>query len=113
MQNNGCMMVSTPVITSIKFKGLCSTNDQFQVTTGLKQKYEALIKPVENNDIKEFFGRPTFLASSTMIHLLPYALSLCDVYSFSPCFHIQEDSDELSEFWVLEALMCMLKSYHY
>ena len=117
-QNTNAILVNTPIITSNNYNDLTYNNhSQFQVTTFLKtidtdsdkiDVFNSLIE--ENIDILnyirkyEFFRQFTYLNTSHISHLIPYSLSLSDVYSFGPVFRVESKFvRDLCEFWLLEA----------
>lgn len=88
-QENNCIKVSPPLLTSSDCEG---AGEVFVV--------ESLNKPKN-----EFFEKPAFLTVSAQLHLEVLALSLNRVWCLSPCFRAEDSNTNrhLCEFWMLEA----------
>lgn len=91
-QENSCVKVSPPLITSSDCEG---AGEQFSVESIHKSK-------------NQFFEKSTYLTVSAQLHLEVLALSLNRVWCLSPCFRAEDSntSRHLSEFWMLEAELC-------
>lgn len=88
-QENGCIKVSPPLITSSDCEG---AGEQFKLESLRKHK-------------DQFFDKSVYLSVSGQLHLEVLALSLNRVWCLSPCFRAEDSntSRHLSEFWMLEA----------
>ena len=92
--DNGFFYIHTPIITGTDAEGAGET---FRVTT--------LPFGEKNNDnSKDFFGKPTHLTVSGQLEAELAALALGKVYTFGPTFRAENSNTtrHLAEFWMVE-----------
>ena len=92
--DNGFFYIHTPIITGTDAEGAGET---FRVTT--------LPAGEKNNDNrKDFFGKPTHLTVSGQLEAELAALALGKVYTFGPTFRAENSNTtrHLAEFWMVE-----------
>ena len=92
--DNGFFYIHTPIITGTDAEGAGET---FRVTT--------LPEGEKNNDNrKDFFGKPTHLTVSGQLEAELAALALGKVYTFGPTFRAENSNTtrHLAEFWMVE-----------
>ena len=89
-QDQGFVYVHTPIITGNDAEG---AGECFTVTTRQDDHYE-----------EDFFGKHAQLTVSGQLHVEPFALTYCNVYTFGPTFRAENSNTtrHASEFWMIE-----------
>ena len=92
--DNGFFYIHTPIITGTDAEGAGET---FRVTT-------LPVGKNNNDNIKDFFGKPTHLTVSGQLEAELAALALGKVYTFGPTFRAENSNTtrHLAEFWMVE-----------
>ncbi|MFH1481713.1 MAG: asparagine--tRNA ligase [Pseudomonadota bacterium] len=101
-QEKGFIYIHTPILTGSDCEG---AGDMFRVTTF---NLNNIPKKDGHTDFeKDFFGRQANLTVSGQLEAEIYALSMGDVYTFSPTFRAENSntSRHLAEFWMVEPEM--------
>lgn len=111
-QKEGFVKTNPPLITGADCEG---AGELFQVEGAsiLEKQIKNLSKKEDNNNksagnddnVKPFFGKKSYLTVSTQLHLEILAQSFSKVWTMSPCFRAEasDTNRHLSEFWMLEA----------
>ncbi len=92
--DNGFFNIHTPIITGTDAEGAGET---FRVTT-------LPVGENNNDNSKDFFGKPTHLTVSGQLEAELAALALGKVYTFGPTFRAENSNTtrHLAEFWMVE-----------
>ena len=92
--DNGFFYIHTPIITGTDAEGAGET---FRVTT-------LPVGKNNNDNSKDFFGKPTHLTVSGQLEAELAALALGKVYTFGPTFRAENSNTtrHLAEFWMVE-----------
>ena len=92
--DNGFFYIHTPIITGTDAEGAGET---FRVTT-------LPVGEKNNDNSKDFFGKPTHLTVSGQLEAELAALALGKVYTFGPTFRAENSNTtrHLAEFWMVE-----------
>ena len=92
--DNGFFYIHTPIITGTDAEGAGET---FRVTT-------LPVGEKNNDNRKDFFGKPTHLTVSGQLEAELAALALGKVYTFGPTFRAENSNTtrHLAEFWMVE-----------